>query len=101
MRSFIWLCTAVLVVAALFGGCEKDPQTAAQGEAKIGGTVIDEATLAPLEGVGVTASSVTLGSKSTVTDAQGYYELTFTLDSMATVELAFAKSGYNDKSQTT
>jgi hypothetical protein len=101
MKSMIWLWMIVAASATLFIACESDDQTAAQGEAKIGGTVIDDATLAPLEGVSVAANSVTLGSQSTVTDAQGYYELTFGVDSAATLELVFTKSGYNEKRQTT
>jgi hypothetical protein len=100
MRSQKWVWILAVALIGLLSGCEEDNQTAAQGEAKIGGTVIDDATLAPLEGVSVRANSVALGSQTTTTDAQGYYELTFTLDSSATVELVFTKSGYNEKTET-
>ena len=99
MRAMIRQWMLALTLVGLFIGCEESPQTASQGEAVVGGTVIDDATLAPLEGVSVRANSVILGSQSTTTDAQGYYELTFTLDSTASVELVFTKSGYNDKTE--
>ena len=101
MRSQKWVWILAVVLMGLLSACEEDNQTASQGEAKIGGTVIDDATLAPLEGVSVRANSVALGSQTAVTNAQGYYEMTFTLDSSATVELVFTKSGYNEKTETT
>jgi len=97
--SGIWLWMTALILAGIFVGCESSPQSASQGEAKIGGTVIDNATLAPLEGVSVRANSVTLVSQSAVTDAQGYYEFTFSLDSTASIDLVFTKSGYSDKTE--
>ncbi len=97
MRSQKWAWIFAVVMIGFVSGCEEDNQTASQGEAKIGGTVIDDATLAPLEGVSVRANGVTLGTQTTTTDAQGYYELTFTLDSAGAVELVFTKSGYNEK----
>jgi len=99
LKLSVWILA--LGLAGLFAGCKDDNQTAAQGEAKIGGTVADDATLAPLAGVTVRANSVLLGSQTTVTDNSGYYEFTFELDSTTTVELVFTKSGYNEKSQTT
>ncbi|MDH4069191.1 MAG: carboxypeptidase-like regulatory domain-containing protein [Ignavibacteria bacterium] len=101
MRSTILAWVVAIGLIGLVTGCEDDNQSAVQGEAKIGGTVTDDATLAPIAGVSVRANSVSLGSKTTVTNDQGYYEFTFEVDSSATVELVFTKSGYNDKTETT
>jgi hypothetical protein len=99
MRSMVWHWMVAVAFTGVFVACQSDQQTASQGEAKVGGTVIDDATLTPLEGASVRANSVALGSQSTVTNAQGYYEFVFELDSTASVELVFSKSGYNDKTE--
>jgi hypothetical protein len=94
-----WVWVLALGLAGVLAGCEEDQQSAAQGEAKVGGTVIDNSTLVPLEGVSVRANSTSLGSQTATSDENGYYEFTFSLDSTATVELVFTKSGYTDKTE--
>jgi len=100
MRSIAWVVVVAFAAVGIFVACQEDANVATQGEAIISGVVIDDATLVPLEGVSVQANSVTLGSQSAVTDAQGVYSFTFELDSTASVELVFSKSGYNDKTET-
>ncbi len=94
MRNILVLiCVMLAVAAGVFFGCKSEQTTAAPGEAIITGTVRDSSGT-PLAGVTVQASSVSSGSPSTTTAADGTYQLNFTVDSTALVTLTLTKSGY-------
>lgn len=89
----------VLLLAVVFWAC-KDDQGPTQGEGQVSGTVSDASTGSLLSQVNIQAQTVSFGSQSTTTDANGTYSLTFTLDSAISVTLTLTKSGYRDTSIT-
>ena len=93
-RTGIW--TVLTVIVVLFAGCKEDDTTASQGEGVVNGIVTDASTLAYLADVTVTAQSVSAGSVSTTTDANGSFRASFATDSMATATLTLRKTGYRD-----
>lgn len=98
MKKVIFLLTfAVMTVGIL--AC-KDDQGPTQGEGQIVGRVLDRSTGNPLAQVNVEALSAA-GNQTTVTDAQGNYNIKFTIDSSTVVEIRMIKSGYIDTSITT
>lgn len=94
--SRIWIIAVLTVGVLLFGGCKEDNTTASQGEGVLNGIVSDAATLAYLADVTVTAQSVSAGSVSTTTDANGSFRATFATDSLATATVTMRKTGYRD-----
>jgi len=99
MRKLCILIAGVLGVgAAIFFGCKSEQSVATPGEAIVSGTVRDSSG-APLAGVTVQATSVSAGSPSVTTGADGTYSLTFSVDSTAVVTLTLTKGGYNTVSQ--
>jgi hypothetical protein len=98
MRTTILLSlTLVLCAGLLVVGCKSDTSSTAQGEAGFYGTVVDGATGSVLSGASVTASSITEGTLTQVTDANGNFaQITFKTDSTVNVNVTVQKSGYND-----
>lgn len=94
--SRIWTMAVLTVGVLLFGGCTEDNSTASQGEGVLNGIVTDGATLSYLSDVAVTAQSVSAGSISTTTDANGSFRASFTTDSIATATVTLRKTGYRD-----
>ena len=82
-----------MALALLLVACNEDDGTVqpGAGEAVVEGAVTDALTDAPVADVTVSAAG-----QSTLTTAEGAYSLKFTVDSVSTVSLSFAKSGYRD-----
>jgi hypothetical protein len=93
-RKCIW--AVLTVIGVLFAGCKEDNTTASQGEGVVNGIVTDASTLAYLVDVTVTAQSVSAGSVSTTTDANGSFRASFSTDSLATATITLRKTGYRD-----
>ncbi len=85
----------VLLLAVVFWAC-KDDQGPTQGEGQVSGTVSDASTGVLLSQVNIQAQTVSFGSQTTTTDANGTYNLTFSIDSAVSVTLTLTKSGYRD-----
>jgi predicted small secreted protein len=84
---------ALLAAALSLVACNEDTGTVqpGAGEAVVEGTVTDALTDLPVVDVSVSAAG-----QSTLTTADGAYSLKFTVDSITTVTVSFAKSGYRD-----
>jgi hypothetical protein len=95
-RTFVLITFAAALCAAMLLGCKSDVVSAAAGEGVVSGTVSDGATGLPLVGVSIQAKSVSAGTVQTTTDAEGNYDVKFTVDSVMTVSVRFSKGGYND-----
>lgn len=93
-RIGVW--TAITVLALLVAGCKEDETTASQGEGVVNGLVTDAATLAKLSDVAVLAQSVSAGTVTTTTDANGSFRVSFSTDSIASATLTLTKTGYRD-----
>ena len=96
MRQIVSQLLVVTVLAILFAACKEDPNAATQGQSVISGIVSDATTGSPLSGASVQAQSVLAGIQSAITDANGVYRFTFTLDSTAAVSVLITKTGYRD-----
>ena len=94
--SRIFIIAVCAVGVLLCAGCKSDSTTASQGEGVLNGIVTDAATLSYLADVTVTAQSVSAGSVSTTTDANGSFHASFTTDSLATATVTLRKTGYRD-----
>jgi hypothetical protein len=88
----------VLFLALVGVGCEEDNTSAAQGEGVMSGVVIDGASGSAIANVSITAQGTGVGSQSAITDANGNFRLTFTLDSLASAGVVLQKAGYRDTS---
>ncbi len=95
-RTFVLITFAAALCAVMMMGCKSDVVSAAAGEGVVSGTVYDGATRLPLTAVSIQALSVSAGTVQTTSDADGNYIVKFTVDSVMTVSVRFAKSGYND-----
>jgi hypothetical protein len=94
--SRILTIAAITAGVLLFAGCKEDSTTASQGEGVLNGIVTDASTLSYLADVTVTAQSVSAGSISTTTDANGSFRASFSTDSLATATVTLRKTGYRD-----
>jgi hypothetical protein len=95
-RTFVLMTFAAILSVAALVGCQSDTVSAAAGEGVVSGTVYDGATRQPLAAVTIRALSVSAGTVTATSDADGNYMVKFTVDSMMTVSVTFSKSGYND-----
>jgi hypothetical protein len=93
----IFLTVIVLVLGGLLAGCKSDSQTqATTGEGVISGYIVDASSNARLQGVGVTAMTVSGTTQTTTSDASGMYTFKFTVDSTLNVTVTMKKTGYRD-----
>ncbi len=90
------VAAAIVVCALTMVGCNEDESVASQGECVVSGVCLDASTSAYLADVTVLAQSVSAGSQSATTDANGSFRLTFTTDSTGTATLTLRKTGYRD-----
>jgi len=87
-----------LCLALVGGGCQDDDTSAAQGEGVVSGVVIDGASGSAIANVSITAQGTNVGAQTAVTDANGSFRLTFTIDSLASAGVTLQKAGYRDTS---
>jgi hypothetical protein len=100
MRKTVWGFLFVAAVGALAVSCNNNNSTngPSSGQGSVAGVVTDGTSSAPLNGVTVSAQSLSSGTQSAATGADGKYNFTFTIDSTSSVSVAFHISGYRDTS---
>ena len=99
-HAAIFVAIILLVLTGLLGGCKSDPAAATTGEGVINGYIIDESTNARLPDVTVQAMTVSGTTLTAKTDANGFYEFKFSVDSTLNVTITMKKTGYKDGSFT-
>lgn len=92
------IIVSVLVLGGLLAGCKSDQTSATTGESVISGYIVDGSSNARLQGVAITAMSVSGSTLSTTSDASGMYTLKFEVDSTMSVTIVLKKTGYRDTS---
>lgn len=97
-HACVLIAVILLALAALLGGCKSDQTAATTGEGVINGYVVDGSSSARLAGVSVQAMTVSGTTLTTTTDANGFYEFKFTVDSTLSVTVTMRKTGYKDAS---
>ncbi len=88
----------LLVLVGLLGGCKSDQTAATTGEGVISGYIVDGSSNARLQGVAVSAMTVSGSTLTTTSDASGMYTFTFSVDSTMKVTVTMKKTGYRDTS---
>jgi len=93
--SQVVAATIVLCALAMVG-CKQDQSSATQGECVVSGICLDASTSAYLADVAVQAQSVSAGSKTATTDANGSFHVSFSTDSSGTATFTLKKTSYRD-----
>ncbi len=90
----------VAAMGALAVACNSNSNTSgpSSGQGSVSGVVTDGTSSQPLNGVAVSAVSLSSGTQAMTTGVDGKYSFTFTIDSTSSVALAFHLSGYRDTS---
>lgn len=94
------LVPLLVVLSLALWSCNNDSTAPLPSEGAVSGTVKDNATGLPLQGVSVTLSGVSGDVSAVKTDDQGTFTVKFTVDSVAHVTVIFSRDRYRDTSVT-
>jgi hypothetical protein len=97
-HAAIFVSIIALGLTVVLFGCKSDQTAATTGEGVISGYIVDASSNARLQGVAVTAMTVSGSTLSATSDAEGMYSFTFGVDSTMNVTVTMKKTGYRDTS---